>query len=371
MAILTAGIFTACSDQLPLDENILSPVDEAGTVIFAPSITIPEGDGNHLLTSRATYYDGNSQCVFFEWTEKDVVGIFPLVDNATQLKYDCKKVTTTAESANDGVSKAQFKPEDADFAWTAGQQYRAYYPYTPAAADIIAILLDYTNQTQIGKPDMTAYSVGEEKLSVYNESERAASAHLTAKSFLLSEVALAEEAKPLGFKMKHLGGVLRFFLTLPNDINADITEVRLVATKPVFHEKAVLNVLAGTTTVTDEATNNLCLKLDNVHVKYEAGKYDHILAAYMMAYPVALTSNDILGANGKLYIYVKGKDGDDNDLYFRSGAIKKKDIVAGQLTQFSVSPTDKDDPIDLQPITVQQWEDGLNLDNDGKGTGDW
>lgn len=370
MAILTAGIFTACSDQLPLEDNIQYPAEEAGTLIIAPSITLPEGEGNDLLTSRATYYDGNTQRVFFKWSNGDKVGIIPCTENPEQVQFNCNDQTITQA---DGIYKAIFNPDNLDFAWSTDFNYRAYYPFfkpTDGLADVKSIPLDYDGQIQEGKPDVDNYVNGDK--SNYNKTEITSSAHLTAKSFQVSDISKpSSENGSIYFQLSHIGGVVRFYLTLPTDIDANITEVRLVATKPVFHEKAVLNVLDGTTTVTDEATNNLCLELDNVHVKYEAGKYDHILAAYMMAYPVALTNDNILGANGKLYIYVKGKDGGNNDLYFRSGAIKKKDIVAGQLTQFSVSPTDKGDPIDLQPITVQQWEDGLNLDNDGKGTGDW
>lgn len=378
MAILTVGIFTACSDQLPLEEDMLFPAEETGTIIFAPSITVPEGDGNHVMTSRGAYYDGTKQGVYFDWTENDVVGIFPLTNKeAQQLKYNCTTVTTTAESAQDGISKAQFAPDNAEFAWTSGNSYRVYYPFTSVATNITAIPLDYTGQVQVGKPDMTDYYKPGGDKEVYLATEKSSSEHLSAKSFLLSDAATPNNGN-LSFRMHHLGGAVRFFLSMPKTINANITEIRLVASKAIFHAHANLNVLTGETSPTGDATNYLCLNLEDgsdhskgVNVKYDAttDNYGHYFVAYMMAYPIKLT--ELLTTDDGLYIYAKGKDSENKDVYFRSVNLTKRDIPQGVVTQFKVVQYEA--PIDLQPITVQEWQDGLTIDNgeDGKGTENW
>lgn len=358
-----ATMLTACSDIE--QEAMKKPADENGILFLAPGVSLPEGEGNQDLNTRATYYDGQKGGVYFDWKEGEVVGIFPIVAEGEQMKYECKTVNTSAADAGDGISKAYFRQEVADFSWTVGLNYRSYYPYI-ADATITAVPLDYTGQQQTGKPDMENYFNGDK--ANYYATEKTASKHLSEKSFLLSAETQPEENKPLGFKMNHIGGIVRFYLALPATINASISEVRLVATKAVFHEQATLNVQTGETTPTGEPTNNLVLKVTDVTLP--GTTYGNYLVAYMMAYPVALTSNAVLGTTGKLYIYVKGNDG-AKDVYFRSGALTKKDITAGVLTQFSVKPTEKDDPIDVQPITVEEWQEGLTLDNDGTGTGNW
>lgn len=365
---------SACSGTQTEDPMPLVPSEAEDVMLYAPEVLLPEGEG--IVPTRGSYYDGVKEGVYFDWVAYDkenqtgdVAGIVPITDGAQQLRFECKSVSTTAEDAPDGVSRALFRREEADFAWNPALTYRAYSPYTSLATDVTAIALDYTGQQQTGKPNMADYFDENSNHAAYYATERSASAHLTAKTFLLSAPATPSSENALRFKMNHLGGILRFYLAMPASTNIDVTEVRLVATKAVFHESASLNIQSGTTTPTGEATNSLILKTNAVRLD-GSDVYDHYLVAYMMAYPVALTSNDVLGANGKLYIYAKGNDG-TKDVYFRSGSITKKDIVAGQLTQFSVKPTEKDEPIDVQPITVQEWQAGLTLNNDGNGTESW
>lgn len=372
MTALIAGMFAACTQDVAVEPvaPTMIPVDEEGVEFYSPGISLPEGEGNHDMTTRASYYDGKLNGVYFTWVESDKLGIFPAIADASQVKMNFYQLTSTGESSG-GVSKALFKPESMEFAWQGGQKYRAYYPYTTAATEATNIPMDYSNQTQTGKPNLSDYFAGGTKEDYYN-TEKTASAHLTAASFLVSDEQTAESASSMmHFKMSHIGGVVRFYLVLPTTLNADITEVRLVATKPVFHETAKLDITTGTTTPTGEATNNLTLKLTGAHVKYTASTDErgNYLIAYMMAYPVALTT--ALAAGDGLYIYAKGKNTDKEDVYFRSVNLTKKDISAGKLTQFSVYENTYDEPIDMQAITVQQWQKGLEIDNGGKGTENW
>lgn len=372
LAIAASGLFSACSSGPNISEqtpSTLIPIKESGILFIAPGIALPEGEGNHDMPTRASYYDGTRQGVYFDWVVGDKVGIFPVTTPSQQAVFTVKTVNNTAEQDDNGVSRAVFNSDNGDFHWVTENTYRAYYPYTSAATDITAVPMDYRGQVQEGKPDLTDHFNGSKEN--YNATEKTSSAHLTAKSFLLSNGAQPTADDKMHFKMSHLGGVVRFYLVMPIDIDADITEVRLVATKPVFHEQATLNVNNGTTPPAGSASNNLTLKLNNVHAKYVAEAYDHYVIAYMMAYPVALTT--ALTSVDGLYIYVRGKDTSSNDVYFRSVSLTKKDITAGKLTQFSVYQREYDEPVDMQPITVQEWQDGLTLSNgeDGKGTENW
>lgn len=370
---LLASLACACSSSLPLDDKQTTQED---ALVLAPCVAPLGAEGSPMMSTRATYYDG--QHISFTWEvyddasgKGDVLGIVPLSENdAQQMRFACKSVSKTAEEGEGGLSQALFKQEDANFAWTAGKKYRAYYPYNKDAQDVTAIPLDYTGQCQTGKPDMEDYYQTTTK-DKYYATERSASAHLSEKSFLISDEATAVSNKSLPFKMSYLCGIVRLYLALPTDVNAEISEIRLVATKAVFHEHATLNMRTGETATAGNATNNLLLQLREVNLPGTT-VYSNYLVAYMMAHPVELTDDAVLGTTGKLYIYAKGKMNGE-DVYFRSGSITKKDIKAGSLTQFSVKPTAKDEPIDVQPITVQEWQEGLTLTNgeDGKGTGNW
>lgn len=366
---LLGGLTWSCSNALPSSDDDSAQTNEA--LVSAPIVALSEEDGNPLMSTRATYFNGEDLRVYFTWEKGQIIGITPIVAEAQQIKYECKSVSETAEEATDGISRALFKPEDAEFAWTVGQTYRAYFPYTPAI-DMTAIPLDYSGQQQTGKPDMESYYKGGDNLQTYYESEKLASAHLTAKSYMISAETTAEANKNLPLKMSYLCGIVRFFLTMPI-AEITVSEVRLVATKAVFCENATLNLQTGSVTPVEPLTNNVVLTFANTTVQGDVDvEGSNRLAAYMMVHPVELTNDDVLGNNGKLYIYVKGEiDGDE--VYYRSGAIKKKDIVAGDLTQFSVSPKDNNDPIDVQPITLQEWQEGLTLTNgeEGTGTGNW
>lgn len=364
---MLGGMMCACSDAKQ-ELAIPTPLPEGGVTIDAPAVSMPMGEGNQVMT-RGSFYDGAKGGVYFNWKVDDVVGIVPVTgDEAQQMEYVCRSVTTEVENSQDGVSRGFFKQEDANFAWTSSQEYRAYYPYTSAATDATAITLDYKGQQQTGKPDMENYFNGDK--ANYYATEKTASAHLSGKTFLLSDVT-STTGSTLGFKMRHIGGVVRFYLALPSAMKASIQEIRLVATKAVFHEQATLNMQTGETSPAGEATNNLLLNVSDVNLP--GTTYGNYLVAYMMAYPVALTQDAVLGATGKLYIYVKGKNSSDEDVYFRSGAVTKKDIAAGQLTQFAVKPAAENDPVEVQPITVQEWQEGLILSNgeEGTGTGNW
>lgn len=368
------GVLTACSDNLPLNE--VPPTQSEGAIVSAPKISLSEAEDSPMMSTRATYFDGHEGKVFFTWevydeeTKKgDKVGIIPVSDEATQqMEYKCRSVSVTAEDAKDGISHALFKQEDATFAWEGGQTYRAYYPFYSGGIDVTAVPLDYTGQTQTGKPDMENYFEGNKEN--YYKTEKNSSAHLTAKSFMISNVATAEAQKSLPFKMSYLCGIVRFYLSLPTTLKdgSTISEIRLVTSKPVFHEHATLNVKNGVTTASGEATNNLLLQLNDVTLS--GTTYGNYLVAYMMAHPIALTDAAFNDTN--LYIYVRGKDSGGNDVFFRNNnPLKHQDITAGKITRFTVKPLAQDDPIDVQPITVQEWQEGLTLDNEGKGTGNW
>lgn len=363
---MLGGMMCACSDAKQ-ELAIPTPLPEGGVTIDAPAVSMPMGEGNQVMT-RGSFYDGAKGGVYFNWEVNDVVGIVPVTDGyAQQMEYVCKSVTTEVENSQDGVSRGFFKQEDANFAWTS-KEYRAYYPYAPAATDATAITLDYTGQQQTGKPDMENYFNGDK--ANYYATEKTASEHLSQKTFLLSEVTQVNDDNILPFKMHHLGGIVRFYLALPATIDASVTEVRLVATKAVFHEHATLNAQTGATTPEGEPTSSIVLNVTGASLSGNA--YGHYFVGYMMAYPVALTQDAVLGTTGKLYIYVKGKNSSDEDVYFRSGAVTKKDIAAGQLTQFAVKPAAENDPVEVQPITVQEWQEGLTLSNgEGTGTENW
>lgn len=367
---LLGSMMCACSDK-GQELTAQMPIQEDGILIYAPDAAMPVED----VMTRGAFYDGSRGGVFFDWeaydpqTEKgDVVGIIPTTGaEVQQMKYECRSVTSTSDADPDkGISKGFFKQEDADFAWTPGQDYRVYYPYDATALDATAIDMDYTGQQQTGKPDMVDFFAGGTRANYY-ETEKSASEHLSKKTFLLSEVTQVNDDNILPFKMHHLGGIVRFYLALPATIDANVTEVRLVATKAVFHEHATLNAQTGATTPEGEPTSSIVLNVTGASLAGNA--YGHYFVGYMMAYPVALTQ--VLGASDNIYIYVKGKKANNEEVFFRSGAVAKKDITAGKLTQFAVKPAEKEEPIDVQTITVQEWQEGLTLDNDGKGTENW
>lgn len=387
------SLLTACTDTMFEDGDsapALVPVGEEGTLFLAPGISLPEGEGNHDMAyseatstshqsvrKRATYFDGAKMGVYFKWETDDKVGIFPIQGNQAELQGNADQqlfnCTSVADETAEGNSSAHFRPENENFAWTEGYSYRAYYPFNPSATDATQVPLSYTGQKQTAMVDMVSYYDNEKtkNFQPYYDSEVKASAHLSQYSYLKSEDSSLSDGK-MQFQMNHLGGVVRFFLSLPKSTPINVSEVRLVATKPVFAESATFNMIDGTTQA-GSLSNSITLATEGISFSGETTYDYYYLVAYAMAYPVALTSDDVLGTTGKIYIYVRGKNNIDEDLYYRSGAITKKDISAGALTQFSVKPNEKDEPIEMQPISVQEWTEGITFSNgeEGTGTGNW
>lgn len=119
--------------------------------------------------------------VTFKWAPNDTIGIFPNV--GSQVAFPIETGTDAGNATFNGGG----------WALKENSTYKAYWPYNRFQFDQDNIILDYTNQLQVGNDNMD---------------------NLTKCDYLVSSLTTPESGT-VHFNFEHIGALVRFILNLP------------------------------------------------------------------------------------------------------------------------------------------------------------
>lgn len=373
-SIMTDNNLPATGQGNNKEEEILWPQD-----VMTATMKGVDAEGSNEMTRSSLYYyhEETPAGMAFRWTQGEKVGVFETRNSENQ------QVTITSEIESSGkTSTARFYINDASVNYWFNGLYYAYRPYNAAVGEGTisnsAIPVDYTGQTQTANVKMSLWTNADK--TDYVASEKAASAHLGDKDYLVSS-ATSFAGGGIHFDMKRLGGIVRFYLVAPkNGANTEeikYKELQLVNKDHYFTLETTMSLpaqaLADTPktkshmislALSDETNHSFDFTNSDTRHDYYYSKYGNMIVAYMIMAPVNLTTKSTL--------YLIGEDSHGENRYF-SKEISAKDIHADFLHQWSLSNIAPDEPITFNAISVEEWKEGTTFSNgdDGKGTEGW
>lgn len=403
-------LISACSSDgtpvLDIEEpTIPNPFpDYVGMVASRPDVK-SSGDEDPLTRSTLVY-DNNKKIMLASWEASDALGVFPVTHEGQEIKAansTQQKWVVDSEQGfknGDSFSTAVFVKDDNHVATLeAGAKYVAFSPFTQATSEYSYdnVPVTYRNQMQRVNVNIDAYyrrNSSVEMMNAYLESEPYASAHLNDYDYLASD-AIATPTGGAHFIFTRLGSVSRFFLSAPE---------KAIYDKMVFFNDEVDFTLDAKMNVKDKTLeptakgHSLSLKLgengfDLTNVAgnnsfYSVGGKDYgYIIAYLMSAPTELLSHK------KCTLYLLGHIDVDKDRYdaltpesekllyekISENCYRKKTYYKATLNYYDMEQDKlqrwtpslgKDDPIEFETISVQQWVEETGYTND-KGTEKW
>lgn len=410
--ISAAMLIAACSsDGTPVLDIEEPPIpnpfpDYIGMVASKPNVE-SEGD-NDPLTRSTLVFDDKQKIMIASWQASDAIGVFPIVRNEQNIdasrsssmrwNVDAEKGITSSGNTDKDFSSAIFKCNDPNIVTLeAGVKYAAYSPYGVGTAEsqYDNIPVSYRDQVQAQNVNIKAYygyivNRDDVNLNSYLESEPLASSHLYEYDYLVSD-AVATPTGGAHFMFTRLGSVSRFFIYVPELAVYD--EMVFFNDQVNFVLDATMNVKEKTLTPTATG-HSLRLKLgstgfdmtNNTTNSFYSG-YGYIIA-YLMSAPFENLTDY---KNCTLYL-LGHKDVDaagyealeiaEKPLYEKISetCYRKKTYYKATLNKYNMqqnkvqrwSPTlGKDEPIEFETISVQQWVEETGYTNDKGGTETW
>lgn len=400
--------FFACSTK-----EISEVIDESEDTPNYANVHIDGFYPGDEVTRSSLSYGKNG--LEFTWTIGDAFGIFPtsVLDengNRSNNNTNVSFVPFTLNLVETSGLKANITSDNSGFHFLSKYRYTAFTPSTSPSLITNAeaynqIHFDFSNQTQRGYANMTAYYTnpgGGYSNNAYKESEKIACAHLSASDILISPETVSDD-RPLQFHMRHIGAVSRCFIKTPVGKKLRIKEVKLIADQEIFYTRGFINLASHpydenekpSTTVPasqtdvknygvalpqaaesqitpDETSKTNCLTLkfdDGSTTEPHKGvwnqtdkneEYGRYLLAYFMMYPINYDNTQ-----ASAFIYVTADDENGNEVYYRtSKKLASKYMCSGYVYQWTNTPDDIH-PIELT-ATLLPWQDivadGINTD---------
>ena len=247
LAGLLGFILTGCTNEM---ENFFSNRDVTTINVSAKEFQ-PE-------TRYITY--GYSQYADYSviWKSDDVIGIFPMKENSSQIAFKINSGSYSGNASFDGNGWGLLN----------NTSYVAYYPYYDSGLiDKEEVPLDYTGQFQ---------------------NDNKSTKHLSDFDFLYSSIVTPADGA-VSFVFNHLSALMHFTFTFPS--RTKVSKIELL-TDGEFYPKGSFN-LETSTFVPDESsqTTAMGLDLDDI-LNYDGGDLTEI-QAFMMLPPTDLTGKSL------------------------------------------------------------------------------
>lgn len=355
-----AAMMASCS-QDAIEDSVFHG-DEA-------HVTLPELEDGNMVTRTALTYNCLDKRIHFTWESGDKVGVFALNDDPSRRQQVLFDITKGA-----GTLSAVFVSADESVQTIEkDKQYIAFRPYSKED-DYSNLYVKYEGQTAKAFPKMKYYpfSSGNSNQNVdkYNESEKAASAHLAAADYMASLPTTALRDGFCTFQCKRLGVVVRFYLKSPRNVIYE--GIQLVAKGKKFTLTGMLEadkrrITPLTTSNAINLTFSPTLDLTDTSSEYYHNGTGYIIS-YMMIAPIDLSDAEDIS------IYLKGHDKNSNTVYFKStGELQKPNLTANMFYQWTSGENFGDPAIVFDHITAQDWERDVIYSNgdEGSGTENW
>ena len=332
-------------------------------------VTLQELDEGNMVTRTALTYNCLDKRIHFTWESGDNVGVFALNDDPSKRQQVLFDLTNGAGTLSAGFVSADESVQTIE----KDKKYIAFRPYSKED-DYSKLDVKYEGQTAKAYPKMKYYpfSAGNpnQDIDKYNESEKAASAHLSKADYMASLPTTALRDSYCAFQCKRLGVVVRFYLKSPRNIIYE--GIQLVARGKKFTLTGVLEadkriIYPLTTSNALNLTFSPTLDLTDTSSEYYHNGTGYIVS-YMMIAPIDLRDAEDIS------IYLKGHDNDNNTYYYKSsGELEKPNLTANMFYQWTSRENFGDPAIVFEHISVQEWERDVIYSNgeEGSGTGNW
>lgn len=394
LALTLAGCSFDLTDTSQDDAGSFDIADQKGVFGTLPEM---EYNGESNLTRSSLTFDFVKKIMKFSWDDsednKDKIGVLP----ESGEKNAQQEYILTVKSSD---LNAKFTQEDPDVNYPVGKgsKYYSYRPVVSTHEGGLLVPVSFLNQKQTESPNMRAYykreadTHGENtpNLDTYNESEKAASAHLGNYDFLVASC-VAPSDNQLAFSYKRLGAIVRFYIRCPEQVYYD--SIQVVNKDANFIIKADMDVTQSNSELAfknNPVTSHVVsmefdhlnntggvhgFNLDNSNNDNpywrdteEASKKIGYIVAYMMFAPIDLKPTNICQST----LYLIGHDKNNNKKYYQATAkLSRITIKQNNVQQWAPAGFGPDTPIEFIPVDVETWKEGTNFDNNGDGTEDW
>lgn len=332
LAFALSLVFSSCSDDdLAASPKVTDPLDElldkyavtgtmASTAEFEGGIGDADGENERIAPKSQLYYDRVNNKLKFTWTEGDKIGIFSESDDKSQFAFilDSSTPLTVQETSVSGV----FEPFDKEAAYPINvtTKYYSYFPYKVQTLETgnftyNDVPVTYRDQTQTANEQMNLYFRVRD--NEFLETEKAATAHLAACDYMVSDVT-STEAAHVHFNYSHMGSIVRFYIQCPVTSNPGlfVDSLQVVNNDKVFTTDAVMNINAHTLEQRKtsrvmslkfnpaiDMTNNYDSSKGTYHYWNSKKPANGYIMAYMMIAPTDLSREEV--GNSTLYMIAR------------------------------------------------------------------
>lgn len=324
MALVTVAVLTACSDNdIAQSSSVTDSLDKftvTGTMANVAVFEEGAGDSEPLASKSQLYYDRVNKKMKFTWVKAtDHIGIYAEGNESTQLDF---KLDPAEDLIDHGTSiTGVFMPEDGGVnPIVGGTLYYTYFPYKAVSIETgdftyENIPISYRGQVQATNEQMNRYWQSTGDKDIFLESEKAAAAHLSNYTYLVSD-ATATAGNHVHFQYSYVGSIVRFYIACPSKASDDIyyDSLQVYNSQANFTRDATLNLETKAVTPTKtshvmslgfhpaiDMTNDSDDSKDTYHYwdqESEAPKTGYIMA-YMMVSPIDLSG---LSESSTLYL---------------------------------------------------------------------
>ena len=354
-----AAMMASCS------QDVIEDTVYHGDEIYA---TLPELEDGNVMTRSSLIYDSGEKKMYFTWDSNDKIGVFAVNADASrrqQVPFNISEgagsIAGVFVSADPGVRTIE-----------KGKQYIGFRPCSKED-DYSKLDVKYSGQTAKAFPKMKYFPFegnANANADEYKASEAAASAHLSEADYMASLKDEAEVDGHCAFQFKRIGAVVRFYLKCP--MNVVYEGIQLVAKGKQFVLTGVLDaekrtIEPMTTSSAMDLRFSPTLDMTDTSSEYYYNGTGYIVS-YMMIAPIDLRDA------GDISIYLKGHDGNNNTVYYKStGELEKPNLTANMFYQWTSKDNSGDPAIVFDHITAQDWERDVIYSNgeEGTGTGNW
>lgn len=379
--LLATSLFVACSTESTYCD-LLDEKEQEGVVASMPELV----DGTEQIVTRTSLiYDADAKKSLFSWQGGDQIGVFCSQDNGEsgQQQFQTK-------SGSSGLWASFETLEGANAIVSPNVSYIAYRPYCSSLTDFTNYDVTYLDQTATANPQMANFYkatkasglTDEEKaecMAAYKTSETNAASHLPAYDYLYSGAQQASEASVIHFQFNRAGVVTRFFLKSPAAIDYDSLALVIVGANDepltLTAKLDLTTALPGSITPVKKGKSQTLKFADNAYNMTTTSSdyyYNNIgyIVAYMMVAPVDFS--DAKYTDAKLYVYLFGNSGSPaTKKYYKSAPLNKPKLTPNMFYQWTSANQSEDTPIEFSEITIQDWEDDVLGNDNGKGTEGW
>lgn len=374
--IATLLLFAACTSE----EAVIDNVTGGKVARITAEIEDPKGIGDEFISRATLVYDDANDVMAFKWGNDDKIGVFTYTEHthSQQLPY-----SQIDDPSNKDDYVRTFMTNDQKLSVNTAYKYVSCFPYlVEHTVDYTNIPVNYLGQMQQDPIDFSDF--GKSPETKYKESQPKASAHLPKYDYLCTGVTTPTANGGIHFNLNRMGAIVRMWIVLQKaPFNYVYDELLLVNRSKQFTTKALMDAEKMTLTPTEQShIVNLKLGTDGFDMTdvpekgvsstfyyWNGSKHLGAIMVYMMLGPINLTGDDV--ENCFIYLVAHEKDHQENIHYFKSPGLSKPNLTPNAFYKWNVYP-DKDTPIEVSEITVEEWREGTTFDNgNGNGTATW